>query len=172
MTLEGYAMVDLILGLEEDDGYSLVKYQAFPKKLRPHLMAHAAQGGALLVSGAYIGKDMTSQQDKAFLANLLKCDYGGTHTDYLERDTIQGMGTTFTFHRQPNGVHYAAQHPDVLLPIAPAYPAMAYSNLQSACVAYNGNDYRALTIGFPFECIKSKQIQGVLMRGILAFLLQ
>ena len=139
MTLEGYAMVDLILGLEEDDGYSLVKYQAFPKKLRPHLMAHAAQGGALLVSGAYIGKDMTSQQDKAFLANLLKCDYGGTHTDYLERDTIQGMGTTFTFHRQPNGVHYAAQHPDVLLPIAPAYPAMAYSNLQSACVAYTGN---------------------------------
>lgn len=172
MTLEGYAMVDLILGLEEDDGYSLVKYQTFPKNLRPHLMAHAAQGGALLVSGAYIGKDMTSQQDKAFLANLLKCDYGGTHTDYLERDTIQGMGTTFTFHRQPNGVHYAAQHPDVLLPIAPAYPAMAYSNLQSACVAYNGNDYRALTIGFPFECIKSKQIQGVLMRGILAFLLQ
>ena len=172
LTLEGYAMVDLILGLEEDDCYSFVKYQAFPKQLRPHLMAHAAQGGALLVSGAYIGKDMTSQQDKAFLANLLKCDYGGTHTDYLERDTIQGMGTTFTFHRQPNGVHYAAQHPDVLLPIAPAYPAMAYSNLQSACVAYNGNDYRALTIGFPFECIKSKQIQGVLMRGILAFLLQ
>jgi hypothetical protein len=49
---------------------------------------------------------------------------------------------------------------------------MAYSNLQSACVAYNGNDYRALTIGFPFECIKSKQIQGILMRGILTFLLQ
>ena len=162
----------MILGLECNDGYSLIKYQAFPKMLRPHLLAHTALGGALLVSGAYIGRDMTSKEDKAFLANLLKCDYGGTHSDDLERDSIQGLGTTFTFHRQPNGLHYAAQHPDVLLPIAPAYPAMAYSNLQSACVAYNGNDYRALTIGFPFECIKSKQIQDVLMRGILMFLLQ
>ena len=172
MTMDGYALVDLILGLECNDGYSLVKYQAFPKALRPHLVAHTAQGGALLVSGAYIGRDMTSEQDKAFLASLLKCDYGGTHSDYLERDSIQGLGTIFTFHRQPNGIHYAAQHPDVLLPIAPAYPAMAYSNLQSACIAYNGNDYRALTIGFPFECIKSKQMQDVLMRGILMFLLQ
>ena len=172
MTLEGYALVDLILGLECNDGYSLVKYQTFPNELRPHLKAHAAQGGALLVSGAYVGRDMTSEQDKAFLANLLKCDYGGTQSDYLERDSIQGLGTTFTFYRQPNSKHYAAQHPDVLLPVEPAYPAMAYSNLQSACVAYNGNDYRALTIGFPFECIKSKQMQGVLMRGILTFLLQ
>ena len=172
MTMEGYALVDLILGLECNDGYSLIKYQTFPKALRPHLIAHTAQGGALLVSGAYIGRDMTSEQDKAFLANLLKCDYGGTQSDYLERDSIQGLGTTFTFYRQPNSMHYAAQHPDVLLPVAPAYPAMAYSNLQSACVAYNGNDYRALTIGFPFECIKSKQMQDVLMRGILAFLLQ
>ena len=172
MTLEGYALVDLILGLECNDGYSLIKYQSFPKALRPHLMAHTTQGGALLVSGAYIGRDMTSEQDRKFLANLLKCDYGGTQSDYLERDSIQGLGTTFTFYRQPNSEHYAAQHPDVLLPVEPAYPAMAYSNLQSACVAYNGNDYRALTIGFPFECIKSKQMQDVLMRGILAFLLQ
>ena len=172
MTLEGYALVDLILGLEYNDGYSLVKYEAFPKTLRPHLIAHTSQGGALLVSGAYIGRDMTTEQDNAFLASLLKCNYGGTHNDYLERDSIQGLGTTFTYHRQPNGLHYAAQHPDVLLPISPAYPAMAYSNLQSACVAYNGNDYRALTIGFPFECIKSKQMQDVLMRGILMFLLQ
>ena len=172
MTLEGYALVDLILGLECNDGYSLVKYQAFPKELRPHLKAHTVQGGALLVSGAYIGRDMTSEQDKAFLSSLLKCDYGGTHSDYLERDTIQGLGTTFTFHRQPNSAHYAAQHPDILLPIAPAYPAMAYSNEQSACVAYSGNDYRALTIGFPFECIKDEQMRSLLMRGILAFLLQ
>ena len=172
MTMEGYALVDLILGLQCDDGYSLVKYQTFPKALRHHLLAHTAQGGALLVSGAYVGRDMTSEQDKAFLASLLKCNYGGTHRDALERDSIQGLGTIFTFYRQPNSVHYAAQHPDVLLPVTPAYPAMAYSDLQSACVAYNGNDYRTLTIGFPFECIKGRQMQEVLMRGILTFLLQ
>ena len=172
MTMEGYALVDLILGLERNDGYSLIRGDAFPKELRAHLLAHASQGGALLVSGAYIGRDMRADADKAFLASLLKCQYGGTNVDSLDRDTIQGLGTTFTFHRHLNGSHYAAQHPDNLQPLAPAYSAMAYSDEQSACVAYNGNDYRALTIGFPFECIQSERKRGIIMRGLLAFLLQ
>ncbi len=171
-TMEGYALVDLILGQERNDGYSLVRYEAFPKKLRAHLQAHASQGGALLVSGSYIGRDMPLPADKAFLAALLKCQYGGSNTDSLDRDTIQGLGTTFTFHRRLNASHYAAQHPDNLLPLAPAYSAMAYADEQSACVAYSGNDYRALTIGFPFECIQSERKRGTIMRGLLAFLLQ
>ena len=171
-TMEGYALVDLILGLERNDGYSLVPYQTFPKELRAHLQAFTSQGGALLVSGSYIGRDMRQPADQAFLASLLKCQYGGTNTDSLESDTIQGLGLTFTFHRQLNERHYAAQHPDNLLPVAPAYSAMAYRDEQSACVAYSGNDYRALTIGFPFECIREEQMRAIIMRGILAFLLQ
>ena len=171
-TLEGYALVDLILGLERNDGYSLISYPTFPAELRAHLQAHAATGGALLVSGAYIGRDMRLGADKAFLASLLKCEYGGTNVDSLVRDTIQGLGTTFTFHRHLNSRHYAAQHPDNLIPVAPAYSAMAYSDEQSACVAYSGNDYRVLTMGFPFECIQSERKRGTIMRGILTFLLQ
>ena len=172
LSLEGYALVDLILGLERNDGYSLIPYSAFPKELRAHLQAHATTGGALLVSGAYIGRDMRAEADRAFLASLLKCQYGGTNIDSLNRDTIQGLGTTFTFHRHLNSSHYAAQHPDNLLPVAPAYSAMAYGDEQSACVAYSGNDYRVLTMGFPFECIQSERKRGTIMRGILAFLLQ
>ena len=172
LTMEGYALVDLILGLERNDGYSLLQYTAFPRELRAHLQAHAAQGGALLVSGSYIGRDMPKDADKAFLASLLKCQYGGTNVDSLARDTIRGLGTDFTFHRHPNHRHYAAQHPDNLLPLGSAYSAMAYADQQSACVAYNGSDYRALTIGFPFECIQSERKRGVIMRGLLAFLLQ
>ena len=119
-----------------------------------------------------IGRDMRAEADKAFLASLLKCEYGGTNIDSLDRDTIQGLGTTFTFHRHLNSSHYAAQHPDNLLPVAPAYSAMAYGDKQSACVAYSGNDYRVLTMGFPFECIQSERKRGTIMRGILAFLLQ
>ena len=83
-----------------NDGYSLIPYSAFPKELRAHLQAHATTGGALLVSGAYIGRDMRAEADRAFLASLLKCQYGGTNIDSLNRDTIQGLGTTFTFHRK------------------------------------------------------------------------
>ena len=109
--------------------------------------------------------------EAVFLEDVLKCQYGGRNADSLQSDTIQGLGLTFTFHRQPCHQHYAAQHPDNLLPLSPAFAAMKYGDNQSACVAYNGTDYRALTMGFPFECIRERREQEAIMRGLLKFLL-
>ena len=89
----------------------------------------------------------------------------------MRSETITGLGTTFTFHRRLNALHYSATHPDVLQPVAPAFCAMRYGDQQSACVAYNGADYKAMTLGFPFECIKQEYVRFALMRGILNFLL-
>ena len=166
-----YNMMDLILGLEKNDGYSLTRYQAFSPMLRRHLQLFTAKGGALLVSGSYIGADMTMPGDQRYLEEVLKCTYGGTNVDSLQRDTITGLGTTFDFYRGLNEDHYAATHPDILQPVAPAYTAMIYADQYSASVAYNGTDYRAFTICFPFECIKSEDKRNMLMRGILKFLL-
>ena len=167
-----YQMVDLILGLEKNDGYSLRKYQAFSPMLREHLRLFTSKGGALLVSGSYVGADMTMPADRRYLEEVLKCNYVGTNADSLQRDTIQGLGTTFEFYRHLNETHYAATHPDILQPVAPAYAAMVYADDYSACVAYDGHDYKAMTLGFPFECIKSEKKRHALMRGILKFLLQ
>jgi hypothetical protein len=172
VSFEGYALIDLILGLERNDGYSTVEYRAFSDELRAHLQAYTAQGGALLVSGSYIGRDSRLPQERKFLEDVLRCQYGGRNTDSLQSDTVQGLGTSFTFYRLPNHIHYAAQHPDNLLALPPAYAAMKYGDEQSACVAYNGSDYRVLTMGFPFECIRSEQKRHTLMRAFLQFLLQ
>jgi hypothetical protein len=166
-----YTMVDLILGLERNDGYSLRPYKTFPEMLRRHLQLFTDKGGALLVSGSYIGADMQMPSERRFLEDVLKCNYTGTNTDSLARDTISGLGTTFCFYRHLNEQHYAATHPDVLQPVKPAYSAMLYADDYSACVAYDGNDYKVMTIGFPFECIKSEQKRSALMRGILKFLI-
>ena len=171
-SFEGYALTDLILGLERNDGYSTVEYHAFSEELRAHLRAYTAQGGNLLVSGSYIGRDSRLPQERKFLEDVLKCQYGGRNIDSLQSDTIRGLGTSFAFYRQPNHRHYAAQHPDNLLALPPAYAAMKYGDEQSACVAYNGSDYRVLTMGFPFECIRSEQKRHTLMRAFLQFLLQ
>ena len=48
---------------------------------------------------------------------------------------------------------------------------MRYADQQSVCVAYDGSDYKAMTLGFPFECIKEEYVRFALMRGILKFLL-
>ena len=167
-----YNMVDLILGLEKNDGWSLQKYQAFPQMLRQHLQLFTSRGGALLVSGSYVGADMTMPADRKYLEQVMKCNYQGTNADSLARDTIEGLGTTFTFYRQLNDIHYAATHPDVLQPVAPAFPAMTYADGYPACVAYDGTDYKAMTLGFPFECIKEEHKREVIMKGILRFLLQ
>ena len=169
---ENYNLIDLILGLERNDGYSLRRGEAFPTLLRNQLQQFTAKGGSLLVSGSYVGRDMPLINDSIWLADVLKCDFGGTDTDNLQRDSIRGMGTEFQFYRHLNEQHYAATHPDILMPIAPAYSAMLYADDYSACVAYDGADYRAFTMGFPFECIESERMRQSLMRGILNFLLK
>jgi len=49
---------------------------------------------------------------------------------------------------------------------------MKYADDFSASVAYSGTDYKAFTMGFPFECIKDEPKRNSIMRGILQFLLQ
>ena len=166
-----YDMMDLILGLEKNDGHSLRPYQALSPMLRQHLQLFTSRGGALLVSGSYVGSDMSMPADRRYLEEVLKCRYMGTDADTLQRDSITGLGTTFKFFRRLNAQHYAATHPDVLEPVAPAFCAMRYGDQQSACVAYNGNDYKAMTLGFPFECIEAEYVRLALMKGILKFLL-
>jgi hypothetical protein len=92
--------------------------------------------------------------------------------DSLQRDSIRGLGTEFTFHRHLNERHYAAQHPEILEPVYPAFSAMKYADDFSACVAYGGTDYKAITMGFPLECIKDEPKRNSIMRGLLQFLLQ
>ena len=167
-----YNLLDLILGLERNDGYSLKRCEAFPTQLRQQLRSFAQKGGSLLVSGSYIGSDMPLPGDRQFLEEVLKCRFDGANTDSLWRDSISGMGTQFEFHRHLNERHYAATHPDNLMPVSPAYPAMVYADGYSACVAYDGRDYKAMTVGFPLECIKTEQKRSAIMRGILKFLLQ
>jgi len=166
-----YQMMDLILGLEKNDGWSLRQYQAFPPMLRQHLQLFTKRGGALLVSGSYIGSDMSMPAERRYLEDILKLTFEGTDRDSLQRDTIQGLGTVFEFYRHLNETHYAATHPEILQPVAPAYPAMVYADGYSASVAYDGKDYKAMTLGFPFECIKDEQKRNSLMQGILRFLL-
>ena len=87
-------------------------------------------------------------------------------------ETIDGMGTTLSFYRHLNEQHYAAQHPDVLQAEEGAFVPLVYDDNYGAAVAYSGDNYRTFTMGFPFECIKSKNIQASIMKGILTYLIK
>ena len=170
VALPRYAVVDLLLGLERNDGHSLVHYKSFSTPMQELLRSYAQGHGNLLVSGAYIGTDMTVAAERQFLADVLKVSYSGTYRE--PSGLVSGLGTSFSFHHQLNEQHYAATSADVLMPAAQeAFPTMVYANGTSAAVAYGGADYRAFTMGFPLECITDSQLQKAIMQGILNYLI-
>ena len=168
--LKNYPLVDLVLGLERNDGHSLVYYKTFTKSMRKTLTDYTRRGGALLVSGAYIGTDIMGTEEERFVSEILKCTYGGQYR--AENNQVNGLGTVIPYYNMLNEEHYAATSADILRPAAPAFPVMQYADGQDAAVAYKGKDYRSFTMGFPFECIMDEQKQGSIMRGILNFLLK
>lgn len=139
--------------------------------MQEKLRQYISSGGRLLVSGSYIAGDMLSVNDKAFMADVLHTVYNGTYRD-TDNENITGMGTTFDIYRKLNETHYASTSSDILHPLAPAFCALTYENGTSACVAYAGNDFRTMALGFPFECIKSARKRETIMRGIMTFLLE
>ena len=172
INLGEFDVVDLLLGLEKDDGHSLVPYKTFKPAMQTALRAYTSIGGRLLVSGAFVGSDQTTAADRAFINDVLKTEYAGTNS--LPDGTIRGLNLNFGIWRQLNEQHYAATHTDILMPVATtsaAFPAMLYANNQtSAGVAYDGNDYKSFVMGFPFECITDRRAREGLMSGILNFL--
>ena len=168
--LAHYQLADIVLGLERNDTHSLEYYKTFTPAMRERLEAYVSRGGSLLVSGAYTGSDMTSPDEQSFLANVLKCRFGGRNR--TSGGLAEGLGTTIQFYNTINEKHYAATSADVLNPIPPAYAAMRYSDGPNACVAYKGDDYRVITTGFPLECIRSKQKQTSIIKGLINFLLK
>ena len=165
-----YAMLDLVLGLERDDGHSLIYYKTFNMNLQQDLQKYTSHGGALMVSGAYVGSDMMGESEQRFLANVLKCRFAGQ--SLCSDNQVNGLGTTLQYWKQLNGQHYAAVSTDILQPEAPAFTAMQYADGQDAAIAYKGNDYRSFTMGFPFECIQGEKTRNSIMRGIINYLLK
>ncbi len=164
-------VVDLILGLERNDGHSLVPYKSFTPALRSALAQYAAEGGRVLASGAYLGSDMLLSEEQRFCAEVLKFEYAGQYR--MSGETINGLGTSFDFYHLLNEDHYAATSCDIIMPAEKkAFPAMAYADGTSAAVAYRDRKYRSFTMGFPLECIKNDQKRAAIMKGILNFLLK
>jgi len=169
VNLTDYDAVDLLLGLERNDGHSVKEYKTFTTAMQKALERYANHSGAMLVSGAYIGTDMSSAEERQFLKTTLKSSWGGRSqtTDGM----VKGLGTEMAYWKALNEEHYAATSTDILQPVKPAYTAMQYADGYGAAVAYQGS-CKLFVMGFPFECIKGEQKQATIMRGIMNFLLK
>ncbi|MCD8318416.1 MAG: hypothetical protein LUC45_06100 [Paraprevotella sp.] len=171
VNLNAYNIVDLILGLQRKDGYSSQSYPSLTPALCDALREFARMRGSLLVSGAYVARDQKERENVDFLRNTLKVDaYAPVDLDATSQ--VSGMNMTSYLFSELNAKHYAVTHSDCLLPQAPAFSTLLYTpSRYSAAVAYQGEDYRSLTLGFPFECIKYATDRDKMMGAFLSFLL-
>ena len=167
--LEEYPIVDYILGLEKEDVANQVYYKTFSSPMQRIITSYCQSGGNILVSGSYVGSDMSnSQGNREFTEMILKYGYQGSLQD-SHSGQINGLGQTLTIPRLPNEEMYAVPAPDCIVPLSPAFSVLTYSpGNQSAAIAYKGN-YRTFVMGFPFESIQSEKDRATVMAAILKF---
>lgn len=166
-----FDLLDVACGLNKADGYSLRQVRAFTPAVRQAIAAVARAGGSVLVSGAYIGSDMTDDDSRVFTRSILKYEYAGA----LPADSIENLtswDSSFTIFLRPNETSYCLSAADKLAPIEPGFcPVVFAPSGLSAAVAYQGNDYRTMSLGFPLESIEEPEQRAHMMQSILNFLL-
>lgn len=163
-------VIDLICGLNKEDGYSLRQTRAFTPPVVQALAEFVRAGGNLFVSGAYVGTDMIRESERLFTRQILKYEYAGA----LPADSLQGitgLNMSFDIYDTMNERSYCVSQVDCLAPTSEAFCPMVYGPRgESAAVAYQGNDYRTFVMGFPLESVRDRQTRVSLLQGILQFL--
>lgn len=144
--LSDYKMVDVIYGTQKDFNQSTISM----------LSSYNMNGGRVMISGANV-------------SNIQNPDLNISH--------ISGCGTEFDIYRRMNPIRYAIPSVSVVemgqtifpLPES-AFPMLAYSNMQSAGMAYDGSDTKTIILGFPIEGIIHQDKINELMRSFVVFL--
>lgn len=175
VSLNGYDVVDLILGAERQGGHGNQlgydrPYKTFPKRMQETLATYCASGGSLFVSGAHIASDMVkNSDDRKFIRDVLKYDFGGS-VHNISENRIFGSNLKMDISRAMNDRIYAVSAPDILVPVDNAFVSFVFDGCkESAGVAYAGA-YKAISISFPFETIVSEEQRSKLMGAIMRFL--
>lgn len=165
--LDNYNGVDLILGCQRRDGYSLSDHQSISFLLSEKLSSYHYRGGVIMVSGAYTGFDMTRDADKQFMRAVL----GVSRSDTLRvKDSARGLGCNFKLAGGLVSNHCAVSKFTRLGHAPNAFCAMQYDDGTSAAVASQASRGRTFVMGFPFENIDNALVRRKLMNGIWTFL--
>lgn len=170
---DNFCMLDIVGGLQKADGYSLRQQHIFTPSLIQTISAFQHTGGNVLVSGAFVGSDMTSEIDRAVTRSLLK--YEGVESLHTDSTLgITGLGqTSMQISTDFNEQQYRVASVDCLAPVDGSFCAAVYSSDdRSAVVAYDGKDFKTLTFGFPIESIKEDEVRLQLWLSILSFLVK
>ena len=118
-SIAGYDAVDVILGKQKTTIMGKdTSFHCMPMNLQHALTHYLQHGGRLLLAGAYIASDMTSEEDKAFIKNQLHYEFRTTNASKtgkirIERQLKKG---NYTFRIEPNDTMIHTENADGIYP--------------------------------------------------------
>ena len=180
-----YKAVDLILGKQKQTFVGNAKktpdFKTFPLALQQTIQSYCRKGGNLLLSGAYVGSDMSEsvkplREDRLFMENTLKYKFRTSQASVCGNVRIVSSPyksfkkADLTYFDEPNSISYYVESPDAIEPVGDgSFTICRYAeNNSSAAVAYSGA-YKTCCFGFPFETIQSEKDQAKVMESVLSF---
>ena len=187
-----YSAIDLILGKEKQSkfgrpGLHPLAFKTFDLPMQHLLRAYCKAGGAVMVSGSYVGTDLwqnplakANEADKQFARDILKYQWREDRACSLGQvpyvvSPLTADTTSLNYYNKPNRESYVVESPDAIDPADDcAYTAFRYpENGMSAGIVFGGNatdHWRTCVLAFPFEAIKSQTKRDELMGKILGYL--
>lgn len=154
---KSYALLDIIMGAQREDGYSKRSYKTFTSTMKRILRKYAKNGGNILLSGAYIGTDMRSKDDMQFTSEV----FHYTSTGEAMADSMMlvyaNHNRTMELSMRPNEKVFHTRYTSILTADDEAKTTWYYdNNFTPAAIYYNGR-YKAACFGFPIEMIADDQ---------------
>jgi N-acetylmuramoyl-L-alanine amidase len=191
-------VVDLILGKQKEmkmaDDSESTRFKAFPVGLQNKLKAHCEQGGALLLSGSYIGSDLFENSFSDSITMARDCEFATTTLGYtldMGKASVDGKAAMvlspnkefsereIRFAIHPSADIYSIESPDGIKPVGlKAFTFMRYDETgmtaasafeNTVTTATGKTTYRVVAIGFPFEIIDGENTRTQLMREVLKY---
>ena len=134
-SIAGYDAVDVILGKQKTTVLGKdTSFHCMPANLRRALTNYLQAGGRLLLSGAYIASDMTSEEDKAFVKEQLHYEFRTTHASKTGKLRVERMlkKGNYSFRTEPNDTMLHTENADGTYP---AEGGVVVARFQEANVA-------------------------------------
>lgn len=177
-----YDVLDVILGeerLTKGPGNGRAdEFQALPEGLRTVLARHRAGGGALLVSGAYVGTDLQGDSlatafAKDVLGYSLRTNHAveNGHVRVLHPDMMDRVPDVVFNTGHVSNV-YRVESPDAIEPQGDAVTLMRYADNNMSAATGRPGPGGVVVLGFPFETIHDAAVRDRLMAALLDFLMR
>lgn len=158
-------ILDIIMGKQKETTLGVVKkvteFKTFSPKLQQVVREYTSRGGRLLLSGAYIGSDLsTNKTDTQFASEVLHIKFDTRHATTDGKISIRKGLPTMNVQLQmtPDENISVCEDPDGLLPVGEGAIRIGYYTdcTIPAGVAYDGTNKgmnKSLVFAFPLESI-------------------